>query len=42
MAIPADKVTSHFMSRLIDPHNAIFFDDYSYITCAMCQNLISP
>ena len=41
-AITADKVTSHFMSRLIDSGNLIFSTDFSYITCANCQHLLSP
>ena len=42
MLASADQVKNHLLGRLIDPSgDLIFSNDYSYITCAVCESLLS-
>ena len=42
MLASANQVKSHLLGRLIDPSgDQIFSNDYSYITCAICDCLLS-
>ena len=42
MLASTNQVKSHLLGRLIDPSgDLIFSNDYSYITCAVCDSLLS-